>query len=144
MTLCEAIVQYAAQKIREQVERRSHSDPDFKVEVVNIRTLRRDTRDLLQDLRDAAEGIEIVHAGDMQKAAAQKKRERKQNRLKSKIKRMERLIISEGLENLGEIERSRAVRLLDQERINALEYQRETGMYTSHQQLTLFGAAEDV
>lgn len=48
---------------------------EFHYEVENIRIEARETRDLLQDLRDAADGIKVVHTSDLQKAAKQKKRD---------------------------------------------------------------------
>lgn len=47
---------------------------EFHYEVENVRIARSGQRDLLQDLRDVAEGIEVVHAADLTKADAAKKR----------------------------------------------------------------------
>lgn len=48
---------------------------EFHYDVENIRIARSHQRDLLQDLRDVAEGIEVVHAIDVEKAKAAGKRE---------------------------------------------------------------------
>lgn len=89
LTLCEAIVRCCGAQIQDMEESRSYRerffDPTYTMQVQNIRAERRETRDLLQDLRDAAEGIKIVQAGDMQKAAAQNKRERKQAARKRRL-----------------------------------------------------------
>jgi len=127
LTLCEAIVRCCGTQIQESEENRSFRerffDPTYTVEVQNIRAERRETRDLLQDLRDAAEGIEIVHAGDMQKAAAQKKQERKQTAQKKKIARLERLLLENGLDKLEKADQRRIQKLLSVERISDLMQQ---------------------
>lgn len=127
LTLCEAIVRCCGAQIQESEENRSFRerffDPTYTVEVQNIRAERRETRDLLQDLRDAAEGIKIVHAGDMQKAAAQKKQERKQTAQKKKIARLERLLLEKGLDKLEKADQRRIQKLLSVERISDLMQQ---------------------
>lgn len=45
---------------------------------------KRATKDLMQDLQDAKEGIEVHHDSDLKKKAAQEKRERKEERQKKK------------------------------------------------------------
>jgi len=63
---------------------------EFHYDVENIRIARSHQRDLLQDLRDTVEGIEVVHAVDLEKAKAagtrearMRARERKQRRRSS-------------------------------------------------------------
>ena len=51
---------------------------EFHYKVENIRIARSEQRDLLQDLRDVAEGIEVFHAVDLDKDKAARKRERRQ------------------------------------------------------------------
>lgn len=137
LTLCEAIVQCCGTHIQEREENRSFRerffDPTYTVEVQNIRAERRETRDLLQDLRDAAEGIEIVHAGDMMKAAAQRKRERRQAAQKKKIARLERLILEKGLDGLEKVDWRRSQKLLPAERIAELTQQRQAQPSTTDQ-----------
>ena len=62
---------------------------EFRYSVENIRIEARETRDLLQDLRDVAEGLEVIHASDKQKAEAQAKRESRQKRAEQKKKRQQ-------------------------------------------------------
>lgn len=50
---------------------------EFRYEVENIRIEKKESRDLLQDLRDVAEGLTVVHASDQKKAAAAAKKERR-------------------------------------------------------------------
>lgn len=57
---------------------------EFHYEVENIRIEARETRDLLQDLRDVADGIEVVHEADQVKAKKQKKRDNKAARIQAK------------------------------------------------------------
>ena len=45
---------------------------------------------MLQDLRDVADGLEVVHAADQQKAAAQAKRDAKTKRESEKEKKREK------------------------------------------------------
>lgn len=137
LTLCEAIVRCCGAQIQESEENRSFRerffDPTYTVEVQNIRAERQETRDLLQDLWDAAEGIEIVHAGDMQKAAAQKKRERKQAAQKRKIARLERLLLENGLDKLEKADQRRIKKVLPAERIEELILQRQAPPSTAEQ-----------
>ena len=134
LTLCEAIVRCCGAQIQDKEESRSFRerffDPTHTVEVQNIRAERRETRDLLQDLRDAAEGIKIVHVGDMQKAATQKKRERKQAAQKKKIARLERLILEKGLDGLEKADQRRIQKLLPAERISDLMRQQISASQT--------------
>lgn len=66
---------------------------EFRYHVENIRIEKREQRDLLRDLQDVANGIEVFHASDMQKATAQKKQDAKQARseVKERKKREKRL-----------------------------------------------------
>lgn len=50
-------------------------------------------KDLLQDLLDTKEGLEVVHAGDLEKQSAQEKRNRKLNRQKLKQRKSEKKYI---------------------------------------------------
>lgn len=54
----------------------------------NIRIAKSEQRDLLQDLRDVADGLEVVHAVDLKKEQAAKKRESRQRRKEQKERRL--------------------------------------------------------
>ena len=69
---------------------------EFHYEVENIRVARSEQRDLLQDLRDAAEGIEVVHDIDQLKARAAKKRAGRAHRRELKERRAQRLACPPG------------------------------------------------
>ncbi len=61
---------------------------EFQYEVENIRIEARETRDLLQDLRDVAEGLTVVHDSDLKAAAKVKKQEAKAKRMAAKDRRI--------------------------------------------------------
>ena len=61
---------------------------EFHYDVENIRIAKREQRDLLQDLRDVADGLEVVHAVDIEKEQAAKKRESRQRRKEQKERRL--------------------------------------------------------
>ena len=63
---------------------------EFHYEVENIRIARSEQRDLLQDLRDAADGVEVIHNIDQLKAKAEKKRAAKAHRRDLKVRRAQR------------------------------------------------------
>ena len=103
MTICENIVRYGRKQIISYEHTKYHSEMfvyGWKVEVLNIRAERRESRDLLQDLQDIREGITIVHASDQEK---RNKELKKQNRAKQKEKREKRLeqkIVQNGWDSL--------------------------------------------
>lgn len=66
---------------------------EYTVTPQNIRIERRESRDLLQDLRDIQAGIEVVHASDLQKRQKEAYRERKSNREATKSRKIERRVI---------------------------------------------------
>ena len=74
---------------------------EFRLSVENIRIERREVRDLIQDLRDAAEGFEVVHASDIERARKQAKRERRQKYLEQKAKRRKKRKAAESFEQRG-------------------------------------------
>jgi hypothetical protein len=69
---------------------------EFTLIPQNIRIEKREARDLMQDLKDAQEGIEITHASDLIKAKKQAKRDAKIARQEAKenkvIKNMKKLL----------------------------------------------------
>ena len=74
---------------------RNHGDTGFNeytyfnydMSAENIRIEHRESRDLMQDLADIAEGIKVTHASDIKKQTADAKRERKIKRTEAKIRR---------------------------------------------------------
>ena len=63
-------------------------NPPLHLTVTNIRIAKSEQRDLLQDLRDVADGLEVVHAVDLKKEQAAKKRESRQRRKEQKERRL--------------------------------------------------------
>lgn len=93
---------------------------EFHYSIENVRIERREQRDILQDLRDVANGIEVVHEADKLKAAKEQKQARRKAGKESRIKKMERLILQCGWEGLDGIQRRRDEKLLGADRIDAL------------------------
>lgn len=65
---------------------------EFHYDVENIRICKRDSRDLEQDLRDISEGIEVVHASDLEKAAKNDKKKELELRRESKKKKLRKQV----------------------------------------------------
>ncbi len=63
---------------------------EFQYSVENIRIEAREQRDLLQDLKDVADGIEVIHASDQKKEEEKAKRERKEKRASDKEKKLKK------------------------------------------------------
>jgi len=110
------------------------------VEVLNVRAERRESRDLMQDLEDIRNGIQVVHASDMQKLEAQAKKERRKKTHEAAVKRLEKKLLKEGYGSLEEfsLDRRHADRWLGEERIAQLERQRqESERRERHVQISL-------
>ena len=99
---------------------------EFRYEVENIRIARSEQRDLLQDLRDVAEGIEVIHAADSLKAAKAQKRARREAAKARRIRKVETMVLAHGWDGLEDIWKRRAEKLLDDDRIEELLQQRQT------------------
>ena len=65
---------------------------EFRYEVENIRIEKKESRDLLQDLRDIEEGLTVVHASDLQKAAKAAKKERRAKAREEKEAKLKQMI----------------------------------------------------
>lgn len=96
---------------------------EFHYEVENIRIARSEQRDLLQNLRDVAEGIEVVHAADSLKAAKAQKRASREAAKARRIRKVEAMILAQGWDSLDDIWKHRAEKLLDADRIDELDRQ---------------------
>lgn len=109
-TICEAIVKYARQHIQSKVYMENHSFCFFggTVEVLNLRYERRESRDLMQDLQDVANGIAVTHQSDLQKQKKAEKSARRQESQKRRVERFKKLIRTNGFENLSESDKHRA------------------------------------
>lgn len=80
IAICEAYAKKCGHLIlhKEKAERYNalFNSQDITIEVLNVRAEYRESRDLLQDLKDVQEGIEVIHESDLKKQQAEAKRER--------------------------------------------------------------------
>lgn len=124
MTICDAIVRYgkrdAVERAMGRYRRAIFFDPTLKVEILNLRAARMDTRDILQDLQDVANGIQVTHAADILKAAKAQKKARREAAKNRKIHKAEQMILTHGWDELDDMWRRRAKKLLNGERIDEL------------------------
>lgn len=144
IAICEQIAKRCRQEIVDKEVRRRHADillHKIKVEVFNIRAEQRESRDLLQDLSDLRLGIKISYDSDDKKAAKEAKSARRKKAKEARIRRMEKRIIEVGYHNLDDLEKNRALKLLDYDRIEELEAEREQRMIEKEsepKQMSLF------
>lgn len=129
LTICEAIVKYGRRDAEWRIMNRFHHDLFFdhtlKIEILNLRAARVDTRDILQDLQDVANGIQVTHAADTLKAAKEQKKSRREAAKRRQIRKVEQMILTYGWTELDNIWRRRAEKLLDDDRIEELLLQRK-------------------
>lgn len=99
----------------------------FSFEILNVRAEQRESRDLMQNLEDIRNGIQIVHASDMEKRDSENRRERRLQRRESAVRRLEKKLIEHGYESLEEFsaDRRHADKWLGPERIAELEEMRQ-------------------
>jgi hypothetical protein len=94
LPICEAYAKLCKSWIFDREKARYHRElffnKDMIVEVLNVRAEYRESRDLLQDLRDIQEGIKIIHASYEKKESAQAKRERRKKYQEDKRRRREK------------------------------------------------------
>lgn len=137
LTICEAIVKYGRREVEERVQSRYHHamffDQTLKIEILNLRAARVDTRDIMQDLQDIANGIEVTHAADTLKAAQEQKRARRTAAKAQRVRKVEKMILSCGWEALEDIWKRRAEKLLDDDRIDELDQCHASGQLTPDQ-----------
>ena len=149
MTICEAIVKYGRHTIEDRVRLNHHHelffDKTLKIEVINLRAAKVNTRDIKQDLQDIANGIEVIHTIDSEKAAKEQKRARRKAAKEQRIRKVEKMILTQGWEELDDIWKHRATKLLDEDRISELIQAYAAGPQASAQppvaQISIF--AED-
>ena len=117
---------------------------EFYYDVENIRIEKRETRDLLQDLQDVANGIEVVHQADLLKAAKQKKSDNKAARVAAKERAAKRRLTEKILaadDELAEQLKRIAWKQLGAEEAEKLYRQRADQAADAGEQMTLFGGA---
>jgi hypothetical protein len=128
LTICEEIAKRCRPEIEEKVNSKYYREmffcPDTKIEVLNIRAESRESRDLLQDLKDIKDGIEVIHQTDLEKAAKQQKSERRKNALESKKMRLKNKILKYGLDEMEAVDRKRALKFLGPLKVGMIEHTR--------------------
>lgn len=68
----------------------------YELEVLNVRAMKREARDLAQDLADIAAGIKVIHASDIAKDEKQAKQDRKAKALRKRLDKLLRLYATAG------------------------------------------------
>lgn len=118
-TVCDAIVKHCKKEIEASVRLNNHSFCFFggSVEVLNLRYERRESRDLLQDLRDVAAGIAVVHESDLKKAEKEARHSRRNKSQNRREEYFRKLIRTNGYENLSASDRHRADKHLSRDEI---------------------------
>ncbi len=123
---------------------------EFHYEVENFRIEKKAGRDLMQDLQDAAEGIEIRHNHDDLKAAKEQKRERRAKAKKARVEKIKKRIIDTGYHNMKDFEQRRVHKLLTDEEFEdcILAYVNQDKkleqVSNDRVQMVLFGADSEV
>lgn len=140
LTLCEAIVRYAKHHVIDRFMLNHHHelyfDKSLRYELVNFRAQRQDTRDIMQDLADAAAGIEVVHQADAERLRKEQKRARKEARQAQRVRSLEKLMLTGDLDNLTYSQKNGLKKYLSEERIAELMEQRS--MNAAQVQTSLF------
>ena len=131
MDICKISARLCLDRIKDKVRNRYFTElffseyhgRYFSFEIQNVRAERRESRDLMQDLEDMRNGIQIVHASDMEKRNSENKRERRQQLRESAVRRLEKKLVENGYESLEKysVDRRHADKWLGQERIKELE-----------------------
>ena len=142
LTIAEAIAKVCKRDIQRREETKRSIDLYLgridSIEVLNIRAERKESRDLLQDLKDVEEGATIHHASDDAKAAKARKSANRQKAAQAKIRRLEQAILDSGFQDQPDFMKRRMMKFLGEDRITELEAQHEEAAATSTEQLSLF------
>ena len=96
LTICEHVAKHCQSEIIEKVNSQYHSEiflHNLKVTVQNIRCEARESRDLLQDLEDAKNGISISYDSDIRKGDKLQKKIRKAAANDKKKKRLMKILL---------------------------------------------------
>ena len=143
LTRCEAIVRYGKHHVIDHFLLNHHHelyfDKTLRYELINFRAQRQNTRDIMQDLANVAAGIEVVHQADADKLQKKQKRARKKARQEQQVRKLEKVILANGLDDLDYSQRRRMEKYLSPERVEELLQQREDAAKCG--QLNIFEAA---
>ena len=122
--VCDAIARVSLKEIQWHVNLNHHSETWFtgaKFEVINLRSERRDVRDLDQDLADIASGIEVVHKSDVEAAAKQAKHEKRAASEEKRRSALQKKIEASGYDGLSDADKRRARKKFSQAEIRCME-----------------------
>jgi len=124
--ICEAFVKHGGAREIESKYRLEHGrdfvfDPNYTVEIRNVRVESRASRDLMADLELLKSGCKVTWAPEEEKLNKEAKRQRRKIAAEKRIARLEKKIIKEGMDNLNEGDTYRMNKLLSEERIMELE-----------------------
>lgn len=129
ITICEAIAKVCKEDIQFRETMRRHMDLFFcridSVVVFNIRAEIKAGRDLQQDLKDLADGIEIHHAVDDLAAATQDKREHREKLKRQNRTKVEMMVRREGYDKLSSFDKRKVKKYLEPSEILRIEKDRE-------------------
>ena len=141
MTIAEAIAIRCKKDIQRREESRRSMDIYLgkidKIEVLNIRAERKESRDLIQDLQEIKAGATIHHASDDEKAVKTKKSENRKKAEAAKIRRLEKAVMDNGFENQPDHMKHRLVKFLGEDRIQELENMRNE-VKSEPEQMSMF------
>lgn len=135
MTICEVIAKTCREDLEWTERMNRHTDITFgkldSVEVLNIRAESKAGRDLQEDLQLISEGVEIVHASDLDAKSKAQNHEKRESAKFNRRRQMEKLLRGKGWSALNEYERRRVRKLLESEEIRQIEaerHDRESGI----------------
>lgn len=126
MDICKAFIKLESGEIYRRYHWEKEStmqllDKTFKGEILNIRAESKPSRDLMQDLDDIKNGIEVIHQSDSEKNEKAYKKKKKEDAKRKLIEKLEKKIISSGVDSLDYSEQKKVEKYLSDERICELE-----------------------
>ena len=125
LDICKAVIKMNTKDIIQKEWENGYSrlaltDPDLKLEILNVRSAARVHRNKEQDLLEQKEGIQICYESDMQKAVRREKQKQKEKRLQ----RIQRKVQTKGLDALTDAEKRFVGKRMTKEQIEQLEWQK--------------------
>lgn len=140
LQLCQNIVKYGKHGVVKRLMSNYHYDlfmnPGLKIEFINFRAEKKETRDLLQDLEDVENGILVEHAADSAKKKAETKKQMRDAARQRKLVAMEKKILENGFNSFDGYTKERFERFLSYERCQELDQKHKEQQAT--QQMSLF------
>lgn len=142
LTICEAIVKACREDIAKREKMRRHVDLFLgridSVEVSNIRAEIKAGRDLEQDLKDLAAGMEVHHQADDLAAAKAAEKAKRSETFEKHRREQEKKIRKRGWDSLDSFEKRKARKYLEPEEIEQIE-----AVYKEEARLAAAGIGEN-